>query len=144
MRAGTPSARIGERPGRSRDRRGPIAEPRGGSREEGGAGRGCDAARGRRSRREHVAEREREREDQWPVPEPYATIKITKTDGTATGDVNEPLSIQPNDNNGIFRVVDCKLMYNLATSSLSGVGTYKVYAVINGVTATNPAVFDLK
>jgi hypothetical protein len=73
-----------------------------------------------------------------------ATIKITKTDGTASGDVNEPLSIQPNDNNGIFRVVDCKLMYNLATSSLSGVGTYKVYAVINGVTATNPAVFDLK
>lgn len=73
-----------------------------------------------------------------------ATIKITKTDGAPTGDVNEPISIQPNDTNLTFRAVDCKLMYNLATSSLSGVGTYKVYAVINGVEATNPAVFDLK
>jgi hypothetical protein len=73
-----------------------------------------------------------------------ATIKITKTDGLPSGDVNEPLTIQPNDNNGTFRTVDCKLMYNLATSSLSGVGTYKVYAVIDGVAATNPAVFDLK
>ena len=71
-------------------------------------------------------------------------VKITKTDGTPTGDVNEPISIQPQDNNGLFRIVDCKYMYNLATSSLSGVGTYKVYAVINGVTATPPATFDLK
>lgn len=73
-----------------------------------------------------------------------ATIKITKLDGAATGDVNDPLSIQPNDTNGIFRVVDCKLMYNLAISSLQGVGTYTVYAVINGTTATSPATFDLK
>jgi hypothetical protein len=73
-----------------------------------------------------------------------ATIKITKVDGTPSGDVNEPLTIQPNDSNGVFRVVDCKLMYNLATSSLSGVGTYKVYVVINGVAASTPAVFDLK
>jgi len=71
-------------------------------------------------------------------------IKIAKTDGAPTGEVNEPISIQPNDNNGIFRIVDCKYMYNLATSSLSGVGTYTVSVVINGVTATNPAVFDLK
>jgi hypothetical protein len=63
---------------------------------------------------------------------------------TPTGDVNEPLTIQPNDSNGIFRVVDCKLMYNLATSSLSGVGTYTVSAVINGTTASYPAVFDLR
>ncbi len=73
-----------------------------------------------------------------------ATIKITKTDGVPSGDVNEPISIQPNDTNLTFRAVDCKLMYNLATSSLSGVGTYTVSAVINGVTAANPAVFDLK
>lgn len=73
-----------------------------------------------------------------------ATIKITKTDGSPSGDVNEPVSIQPNDNNGLFRVVDCKLMYNLATSSLSGVGTYTVSAVIDGTPASNPAVFDLK
>ena len=77
-------------------------------------------------------------------PTQEASIKITKTDGTPTGDVNEPMSIQPQDSNGIFRIVDCKYMYNLATSSLSGVGTYKVYAVINGVQATNPATFDLK
>ena len=77
-------------------------------------------------------------------PTQQAEIKITKTDGVATGDVNEPISIQPQDNNGTFRIVDCKYMYNLATSSLSGVGTYTVSAVINGVPATNPAVFDLK
>ena len=77
-------------------------------------------------------------------PTQEASIKITKTDGMPTGDVNEPISVQPQDNNGLFRIVDCKYMYNLATSSLSGVGTYKVYAVINGVEATNPAVFDLK
>jgi hypothetical protein len=77
-------------------------------------------------------------------PTQGATIKITKTDGAPTGDVNEPTSIQPQDNNGIFRIVDCKYMYNLATSSLSGVGTYKVSAVINGVTASNSAGFDLK
>jgi hypothetical protein len=78
-------------------------------------------------------------------PTQEATIKITKTDAVSPEPVNEPISIQPNDNNGIFRIVDCKYMYNLATSSLSGVGTYKVYAVINGVpVTTNPAVFDLK
>ena len=73
-----------------------------------------------------------------------AEIEITKTAGTTTGPVNEPLTIQPNDSNGTFRVVDCKLMYNLATSSLSGVGTYRVSAVINGVAASGPATFDLK
>jgi len=77
-------------------------------------------------------------------PTQQASIKVTKLDGTATGEVNEdPLSIQP-DKDSYFRIVDCKYMYNLATSSLSGAGTYKVYAVINGVTASNPAVFDLK
>ena len=38
---------------------------------------------------------------------PPATIQITKT-GSATGAVNEPLSIQPNDDNMQFRIVDCK------------------------------------
>jgi hypothetical protein len=75
---------------------------------------------------------------------PVATIKITKTDGFASGDVNEPLTIQPSDNNSLFRTVDCKYMYNLATSSLSGVGTYKLYAVIGGNQVNEPAVFDLK
>ena len=77
-------------------------------------------------------------------PTQEASILITKTDGSSTGDVNEAVSIQPADNNGIFRIVDCKYMYNLATTSLRGVGTYKVSAVINGVTASNPASFDLK
>lgn len=73
-----------------------------------------------------------------------AQIKITKVGGAPSGVVNEPVSIQPNDDNGIFRVVDCKLMYNLATSSLSGVGRYKVEAVINGTAAAGAAFFDLR
>jgi hypothetical protein len=77
-------------------------------------------------------------------PTDTANVLITKTGGSPTGDVNEPLTIQPQDNNGIFRIVDCMYMYNLASSSLSGPGTYKVYAIINGVTAANPAVFDLR
>ena len=77
-------------------------------------------------------------------PTQPATVFVTKTDGTPTGPLNEPESIQPQDNNGLFRIVDCKYMYNLSTSSLSGVGTYSVYAKINGVTASGPAVFDLK
>jgi hypothetical protein len=77
-------------------------------------------------------------------PTQPATIKITKTAGVASGDVNEPLTIQPNDTNNLFRIVDCKYMYNLATSSLSGVGSYTVSAVIDGVEATGPAMFDLR
>jgi hypothetical protein len=75
---------------------------------------------------------------------PTATIQITKTAGAGTGAVNEPISIQPNDDNLQFRIVDCKYMYNLATSSLSGTGTYKVEAVINGTPAGGAAFFDLR
>jgi hypothetical protein len=75
---------------------------------------------------------------------PPATIQITKTAGATAGAVNEPISIQPADNDSMFRVVDCKYMYNLATSSLSGPGTYKVTAVINGTPAGGSASFDLK
>ena len=77
-------------------------------------------------------------------PTQEATIKIQKTAGLPSGPVNEPVSIQPQDNNGIFRIVDCKYMYNLATSSLSGVGKYQVSAVINETEASPPAVFDLR
>jgi hypothetical protein len=76
-------------------------------------------------------------------PTAQASISITKVDGTPVGDVNEPISIQPQDNNGIYRIVDCKYMYNLATSSLSGVGTYTVKATIGSTTFT-VASFDLK
>ncbi len=62
--------------------------------------------------------------------------------GTPTGDMTEVMSIEPNDSNLTFRIVGCKYMYNLATSSLCGVGTYSVGAVINGTTASHPAVFD--
>jgi hypothetical protein len=44
---------------------------------------------------------------------PPATIQITKTSVVTTGAVNEPLTIQPADNNSLFRIVDCKYMYNL-------------------------------
>jgi hypothetical protein len=75
---------------------------------------------------------------------PTATIQITKLSGSSTGVVNEPISIQPNDDNSQFRIVDCKYMYNLATSSLSGPGRYQVTAVINGSPAAGPALFDLR
>jgi hypothetical protein len=75
---------------------------------------------------------------------PAATIQIYKLSGNSTGDVNEPLTIQPNDNNLAFRIVDCKYMYNLATSSLSGPGRYQVTAVIGGTPAAGSALFDLR
>lgn len=75
---------------------------------------------------------------------PPATIQITKTAGSGTGAVNEPVTIQPADDNDEFRVVDCKYMYNLATSSLSGSGTYEVKLLIGATPAGGSAVFDLK
>jgi hypothetical protein len=53
------------------------------------------------------------------------------------------LCMSSKDNNGIYRIVDCKDMYNLATSSLSGVGTYTVGATIGSTTFTI-GMFDLK
>jgi len=75
---------------------------------------------------------------------PPATIQITKIAGATPGAVNEPISIQPQDDNMQFRTVDCKYMYNLATSSLSGAGRYKVEAIINGSPAAGAAFFDLR
>jgi hypothetical protein len=40
--------------------------------------------------------------------------------------------------------VDCKYLYNLYVSSLSGVGTYTVWVRIGGVNIQVPATFDLK
>ena len=76
-------------------------------------------------------------------PTQQALIGITKVSTSPTGDVNEPMTIQPQDNDGIYRIVDCKYMYNLATSSLMGAGTYDVYATIDGTTF-HVATFDLK
>jgi hypothetical protein len=76
-------------------------------------------------------------------PTAEAQFSMTKVDGAPTGDINEPLSIQPQDSNLLYRIVDCKYMYNLATSSMSGVGTYTVKATIGSTTFT-VATFDLK
>ena len=75
---------------------------------------------------------------------PPATIQITKAPGAATGAVNEPLTIQPADNNSQFRIAGCNYMYNLDTSSLTGAGRYKVEVVINGSPVAGAASFDLR
>lgn len=76
-------------------------------------------------------------------PTSVAYIGITKTGAAPVGAVNEPQTIQPRDEDGMFRIVDCKYMYNLATSSLMGVGTYDVVATIDGTTF-DVATFSLK
>jgi len=58
--------------------------------------------------------------------------------------VSEVASIQPFDNDSVFRVVDCKYMYNLDVRSLNGAGTYKVEAVIGGMPALGAAFFSLR
>jgi len=75
---------------------------------------------------------------------PEASIRVTKIAPNATGVVNEPITVQPAHNDDLFRVVDCKYMYNLATSSLTGAGRYKVEAIIGGTAASGEAYFDLK
>jgi hypothetical protein len=76
-------------------------------------------------------------------PTAPATFSISKVDGSPSGAVNDVASIQPSDNNSIYRIVDCKYMYNLAIGSLPGVGTYTVYATIASTTFP-VASFDLK
>jgi hypothetical protein len=75
---------------------------------------------------------------------PPAEIQITKVLGAPEGPVNEPISIQPGKDDSDFRIVDCKYMYNLATSSLSGPGRYKVETVIDGIPVGGAAFFDLR
>lgn len=72
-----------------------------------------------------------------------ASMRMTKTSGANAGSVNEPVTVQPQDDNGVFRIVDCKYMYNLATGSLSGTGGYRVFATIDGTEFT-VANFNLK
>jgi hypothetical protein len=76
-------------------------------------------------------------------PTREASMGMVKIAGADSGPVNEPISIQPRDTDGWYRVVDCKYMYNLATSSLMGAGKYEVYATIDGTTFVI-ASFDLK
>ncbi len=75
---------------------------------------------------------------------PDAKLQWGKADAAPTGAVNEETSIQLKDDGTYFRQVDCKYIYNLAVSQLSGTGTYKVYANIGGSNLADPAVFDLR
>ena len=76
---------------------------------------------------------------------PPAEIRVTKSpDLPGEMLVPSPTSVQPADTNGQFRIVDCKYMYNLATSSLLSNGRYKVEVVINGEAVPEPAYFTLK
>ncbi len=74
---------------------------------------------------------------------PPAMIQVTKI-SPATMAVSEVASIQPFDNDSVFRVVDCKYMYNLDVRSLTGAGTYKVEAVLGSSAALGPAYFSLR
>jgi hypothetical protein len=76
-------------------------------------------------------------------PTSQALIGISKVGTSPSGDEMEFMTIQPGDNDGIFRIVDCKYMYNLATSSLMGAGDYNVVATIDG-TQFDVATFSLK
>jgi len=75
---------------------------------------------------------------------PPAEIRWAKDDGTPSGGVNEDLSVQPKDTGQFYRQVDCKYIYNLDVSRLTGAGTYEVWANINGANVNNSAMFDLR
>lgn len=75
---------------------------------------------------------------------PQAGLKWAEDDATPTGAVNEAESIQPKDTGLYYRQVDCKYIYNLDVSSLSGSGSYHVWANVGGKNVPSPAVFDLR
>lgn len=76
---------------------------------------------------------------------PQAGIVIEKTSGSNPGSVDEAQSVQPKDTGEYFRNVDCKLIYNLDVSTLTGTGSYKVQADFGSrPPALDPAIFGLK
>jgi hypothetical protein len=75
---------------------------------------------------------------------PAAELRWSKDDPVPDGAINEAESIQPNDAGLYYRQVDCKYIYNLAVSSLSGQGTYRTFVRINGQNIEAPAKFDLR
>lgn len=75
---------------------------------------------------------------------PQAKIAITKTGGSNPGAVDEAQSIQPKDTGEFFRNVDCKLIYNLDVSTLTGTGSYEILADFGSGPVENPALFGLK
>jgi len=75
---------------------------------------------------------------------PAAELRWAKNDAIPSGALNEAESIQPKDTGQFYRQVDCKYIYNLAVSSLTGQGTYTVWVRIGGVSLPVPATFDLR
>lgn len=75
---------------------------------------------------------------------PQAALRWAKNDATPTGAINEAESVQPKDTGEYYRQVDCKYIYNLDVSGLTGTGTYSVWANIGGTNVPQRAVFDLR
>jgi hypothetical protein len=74
---------------------------------------------------------------------PDARLTWSKNGG-ASGSVNEKTSIQKKDSGEFFRQIDCKYIYNLSVSSLSGAGRYSVNVNIGGMNVPAPGIFDLR
>ncbi len=74
---------------------------------------------------------------------PDARLTWSKNGG-ASGSVNEKTSIQKKDSGEFFRQVDCKYIYNLSVSSLSGAGRYSVNVNIGGMNVHAPGIFGLR
>jgi hypothetical protein len=63
---------------------------------------------------------------------PAAYIDVTQISGSTQGTVDETTYTGVGDTGGQFSVVDSMYKYNLATSSLPGVGTYNVSIKVGG------------
>lgn len=74
---------------------------------------------------------------------PAATISLSRTAGGTMGPINESTFLQPSDNGSAFRVVDCKYLYNLSSSSL-GSGTYLVNILLGPGAVVGSGTFKLK
>lgn len=73
---------------------------------------------------------------------PAATIAVTRTAGTTTGNVNEAVYAMAADSGSNFRNDGCQYVYNLNAAAL-GPGTYSVMINIDGQTV-GTATFKLK
>ena len=73
---------------------------------------------------------------------PAATIAVTRTSGSTTGQVDESIYSMAADTGSNFRIDSCQYIYNLNSSAL-GVGTYRVDIKINNQ-VVGSATFQLK
>jgi hypothetical protein len=78
-------------------------------------------------------------------PTDPATIQVSKVGAAGQLTIDEDVLANGPDTGKLFRMVDCKYMYNISGKSL-GTGQYVVDAIINGVPATQVHVtkFALK